>query len=159
MTELFDKCIEVILKNEGGYVNHQSDPGGETKYGIAKRFFPYVDIKNLTIDQAKELYYKHYWLKMNIDGINSNEAVLQIFDFGVNAGTRRSIKKAQQIAMVKEDGICGKITRAAINNYDGDFVKDFKHVRKVYYESLANRKPDLKVFLKGWLNRIEHTNF
>lgn len=159
MSEIFNKCIEIILKNEGGYVNHPKDPGGETKYGIAKRFFPDEDIKNLTIDRAKELYYSRYWLKMNIEGINSHEAVLQVFDFGVNAGTRTAIKRAQQIALVKVDGICGPNTLKAINNYAGDFVEDYKHVRRVYYESLANRKHDLEVFLRGWLNRVDHTHF
>lgn len=159
MSEIFNKCIEIILKNEGGYVNHPSDPGGETKYGIAKRFFPEEDIKNLTIDRAKELYYDKYWLKMKLDGINSHEAVLQLFDFGVNAGTRRAIKKAQQILLVKVDGYIGKNTINAINNYKGDFVEDYKHTRRVYYEDLADRKPSLKVFLKGWLNRVDHTHF
>lgn len=159
MSELFEKCIEIVLKNEGGYVNHPSDPGGETNFGIAKRFFPYEDIKNLTIERAKGLYYERYWLKMNLEGINSHEAVLQIFDFGVNAGTRRSIKKAQQIALVETDGYIGNDTIEAINNYKGDFVNDFKHTRKVYYEHLSDRKPELRVFLTGWLNRIEHTHF
>ena len=159
MTELFKRCIEIVLKSEGGYINHPTDPGGETKFGIAKRFFPDEDIKNLTIERAKELYYQKYWLKMSLEGIECHEAILQIFDFGINAGTRNSIKKAQQIIMVKEDGCCGSQTRVAINNYEGDFVKDFKHVRKVYYEFLADRNPELKVFVRGWLKRIQHTHF
>ena len=46
---LFDKCMLIIFKHEGGYVNDPDDWGGETKYGIAKRFFPNEDIKNLTM--------------------------------------------------------------------------------------------------------------
>jgi len=159
MTELFKKCIEIILKNEGGYVNHPHDPGGETKYGIAKKFFPDEDIKNLTIDRAKELYYAKYWLPMNLWLIENENIVLQIFDFGINAGKSRAIKAAQSLAGVDEDGIVGHITANAINNYQGNFVIDYKHCRKVWYEYLADYKPGMKVFLKGWLNRIEKTHF
>lgn len=170
MSELFNKCIEIILKNEGGFQNNPNDSGNwvggfktgklvGTKYGIAAKFFPDEDIKNLTIERAKEIYYDSYWFKMNLEGIRSHEAVLQIFDFGVNAGTRRSIKKAQQIALVETDGYVGKQTIEAINNYKGDFVKDFKHTRRVYYENLADRKPNNKGFLDGWLKRVDHTHF
>jgi lysozyme family protein len=53
--DLFEKCITVVLLHEGGYVNNPSDYGGETKYGIAKRFFPQEDIKNLTIGEILSL--------------------------------------------------------------------------------------------------------
>ena len=46
----FNKIIEKVLEHEGGYVNDPTDLGGETKYGITKRFYPDVDIKNLTKD-------------------------------------------------------------------------------------------------------------
>ena len=54
----FNKIIEKVLKHEGGYVNDPTDLGGETNYGITKRFYPDVDIKNLTEEQAKEIYKK-----------------------------------------------------------------------------------------------------
>ena len=47
MKTTFDEIIEVVLEHEGGYVNDPDDAGGETKYGIAKRWYPSVDIKNL----------------------------------------------------------------------------------------------------------------
>jgi len=58
--ELFDKCMVVIFAHEGGYVNDPDDLGGEINYGICKRYFPDEDIKNLTKERAKELYYEHY---------------------------------------------------------------------------------------------------
>ncbi len=169
---MFEKCIKVVLKSEGGYVNHPKDPGGETKYGIAKRFFPNEDIKNLTIARARELYKKHYWDPMNLEGMNDESLVLHIFDFGVNAGRRRSIRMIQGIVgAVPIDGISGPITKGRINSFtpiekvlDGrnqtfSALDLFKEGRMNYYKDLANRKPELSVFLKGWLNRIEHTKF
>ena len=57
----FNKIIEKVLEHEGGYVNDPKDLGGETKYGITKRFYPDVDIKNLTKEQAKTIYHTDYW--------------------------------------------------------------------------------------------------
>lgn len=169
---LFGRCIKVVLKNEGGYSNHSSDPGGETNYGITKKAFPDEDIKNLTKARARVLYYQHYWQPMNLEGINSDSLVLQIFDFGVNAGfpphsCRRSIRLIQGLVNAKQDGICGPITKDKINSFipikknSGTYsaLDLFKEGRKHYYIDLANRKPKLKVFLKGWLDRIEHTKF
>ena len=47
MLKEFDDIIEITLHHEGGYVNDPDDLGGETNFGIAKRFYPDVDIKNL----------------------------------------------------------------------------------------------------------------
>ena len=57
----FNDIIEHVLNHEGGYVDDPSDLGGETNFGIAKRFYPNVDIKNLTRDEAKNIYFEDYW--------------------------------------------------------------------------------------------------
>jgi lysozyme family protein len=43
----FDKSIPYILAHEGGYSNNLNDAGGETNFGITKRVYPHLDIKNL----------------------------------------------------------------------------------------------------------------
>src|SRR5688572_24264776 len=55
----------IIQKNEGGYVSPErakeiGDTGGETKYGISKKSYPSVDIKNLTLDQAIAIYKRDF---------------------------------------------------------------------------------------------------
>ena len=166
---LFDQCINVVLKHEGKFQDNPNDLGNwvggyktgilvGTKYGIAARFFPNENIKNLTVKRAKELYYDRYWLPMNLEGICNELTVLHIFDFGVNAGKRRSIRTAQRLCSVKADGIMGPVTRREINNYDGNFTKDFIHTRRVYYEYISAKR-DNHVFLKGWLNRVDATHF
>lgn len=67
MRDSFDRAFELTVGVEGGYVNDSHDPGGETKYGIAKMYHPNVDIKNLTLDQAKEIYLKEYWIPAGCD--------------------------------------------------------------------------------------------
>jgi lysozyme family protein len=157
--ELFAKCIEIILKNEGGYVNHPSDPGGETNMGIAKRFYPELDIKNLTRDDAIKIYYHDYWLPMNLSLLENDNLVLHVFDMGVNAGIRMGIKLLQRMVNVPDDGILGKITAKAVNTFDGDVVVEYIKRRKLFYVTLVQKKPELRVFIKGWLARIEKTHF
>ena len=58
MKTTFEEIIESVLKHEGGYVNDPHDRGGETNFGITKKFYPNVDIKNLTKEQAKKIYHQ-----------------------------------------------------------------------------------------------------
>ena len=157
--ELFSRCIKVILRNEGGYVNHPNDPGGETNFGIAKKFYPEEDIKNMTKERATYLYYKDYWILMNLKGLQNEELVLQVFDFGVNAGIKTSIRMLQRLVGVTDDGIIGKITTKVVNDQPIELVDKFKMRRKIFYMNLAAKKPKLQVFLRGWLRRVDHTKF
>lgn len=159
----FEIAIEITLKHEGGYVNDSSDSGGRTKYGISQRQYPDLDIRNLTVNDAKAIYRQDYWNKLRLDEINDQAAAGKIFDFGINAGNKRSVVTAQQACNISnvfnskliEDGIIGPRTISAINSikYTGLFVKLFIKIRMDYYISLALRKPVLKKFLIGWLFR------
>lgn len=169
-TPLFNKCIDIILVNEGGFQNHPNDLGnwtganrtGElkgTKYGIAARFFPNLDIKNLTINQAKDIYFWHYWSPMNLEGIEDELSALQIFDFGVNAGKGRAIRTAQKLVGAVVDGICGKQTTSLINLCKEGFAILYKRERILYYKHIAERDPKNSVFLNGWIRRVQDTHF
>ena len=149
----FKKAIEIILKHEGGYVNHPSDPGGETKYGISKRSYPHLDIKNLTKDQAREIYYKDFWKKMRCDQMPYSVA-LNVFDFGVNAGSSQSAKTLQRALGVSQDGIIGKITLGKLKSSDNkQVIALFVGYRVSFYQGLST----FKVFGAGWLKRTLET--
>lgn len=150
----FERSIGPILLFEGGYVNDPDDPGGETRYGISKRVFPKEDIKELTILRAIELYYENYYIRYNLSMIANAEKVLNILDYAINAGGSRAIRTAQQIVGADIDGVLGQQTAYLVNN-DANFVPKYKHARKVYYEYLADKRPRMKKFLKGWLRRVD----
>ncbi len=57
----FDQALKFVLEREGGYVNDSSDPGGETKFGISKKAYPNLDIRNLTPELAGAIYKADYW--------------------------------------------------------------------------------------------------
>ena len=168
----FEDYLKVILKHEGGLVDHKSDPGGITKYGISLRFIQRngidintdgrvdsKDIVEITIEEASEIYKTYFWDKMRLEGISNDLLKLHLFDMGVNAGTRTAVILLQKILRVEPDGIIGKRTLAAIDNYKGSLVAEYIVARLNYYHKLTVRNPKLKVFLKGWTNRVKSTVF
>ena len=150
----FDKAIEKTLVNEGGYVNDPSDRGGETKYGISKRSYPSVDIKNLTEAGAKEIYKRDYWDRLRADEIKSQKVAFELFDTAVNMGVRTASKLIQGCVGVHPDGVIGNITLQAINKTDEELLLlRFKLAKIARYAYLAEKRPANRKFLLGWINR------
>lgn len=79
----FDKAFKITIGLEGNYSNDPDDPGGETKFGIAKRYHPNIDIKNLSLEQAKDIYYTEYWLPSGCDNVPFPMDIC-LFDSAVN---------------------------------------------------------------------------
>ena len=156
---MFDKCMETVFAHEGGYANDPNDPGGETKYGISKRSYPELNIRELTREHAKEIYREDFWYPLRLYMLDNANICLEIFDFGVNSGPETSVKLAQKLAGTIEDGILGGITARAINEFEGDFVKTFKHARIIFYESLVKNNSKFNIFLKGRINRVNQNYF
>ena len=70
MRENYDKAFNITIGLEGGYVNDPKDPGGETKYGLSKKWNPTLDIKNLTMEQAKDIYLTRNWISTGCDKLS-----------------------------------------------------------------------------------------
>lgn len=156
-SERFKKAMAVVLKHEGGYVNNPLDTGGETKYGISKRAYPHLDIKNLTIDEAMAIYHGDYWKPVQGDLIVGNELAIQVFDMAVNAGIGAAAKILQTIVGVTADGVIGPVTLRAVDAYpsiDG-LLWRYKFERARYYARIVSRNQSQAAFLMGWINRID----
>jgi lysozyme family protein len=155
----FLKAFEYLLKHEGGYVNDKADPGGETNFGISKRSYPNLDIKNLTLDKAKEIYYRDFWLKGKYEQIEDENIAIKLFDLSVNMGINQANKLIQRAlratgVSVFEDGIIGSVTLKAINKTDQtDLLAALKAEAAGHYRLIANLNPSQKKFITGWLNR------
>ena len=150
----FNEIIEKVLEHEGGYVNDPKDLGGETKYGIAKRFYPDVDIKNLTIEQATEIYKKDYWDKNKVESLPQNLWHIY-FDMCVNMGKRTAVKVLQRAAVnkgrdIEVDGGLGPMTIGALKGVELDRVRAF---RVKYYVDLITARPEQEKFYLGWFRR------
>ena len=150
----FNEIIEKVLEHEGGYVNDPKDLGGETKYGITKRFYPDVDIKNLTIEQATEIYKKDYWDKNKVESLPQNLWHIY-FDMCVNMGKRTAVKVLQRAAVnkgrdIEVDGGLGPMTIGALKGVELDRVRAF---RVKYYVDLITARPEQEKFYLGWFRR------
>lgn len=146
----FDQAFEKLIGHEGGYVNNPNDPGGETKYGVSKRAYPNVDIKNLTLDQAKDIYRRDYWNPVNCDAM-PDAVRFDLFDASVNSGNAQASKWLQQAAGVTADGKIGPRTLAAVNVTDGGVLHSkFNGYRLQFMTDLTTWSS----FGKGWARRI-----
>ena len=154
MNDNFDRIIAIIFKREGGYVNDTDDSGGETNFGISKRAYQNEDIKNMTIERAKEIYYQDYWKPLNLHLLNSVFLAIHVFDMAVNSGRKTAVKMLQRIVKSDVDGTIGINTARSANNAVG-VVENYIIARKNYYKNLVIKRPKNAKFLKGWLNRVD----
>ncbi len=145
----FDKAFAMVIGEEGGYVNNPNDPGGETKYGICKRDYPDVDIKNLTIDQAKQIYYRDYWSKIKGDQLPWPLSVY-VFDGAVNQGTEAAVKLLQKTLGVAQDGIFGTATLGKAITLTPDGMALYLADRALRYTGTRN----FDTFGRGWFKRL-----
>ena len=152
----FEDAIAFIMKWEvgskpnGGYTNDPRDPGGETKYGISKRAYPDINIKNLTLGDAEVIYYNDYWKKCNCQSMTSALALI-VFDSAVNQGAPTAAKLLQRTIKTKPDGIIGPktIERTRLWNTE-NLIEKFASRRAMRY-CAANR---IKLYGPGWFNRL-----
>lgn len=145
----FDWAFQIVVGHEGGYVDHPDDPGGETKYGISRRSYPNEDIKGMTLDRAKDIYYMDYWLPLQAFELPDAVQVM-LFDMAVNHGKVRAVQILQQAAGVKTDGWLGPVSKAAIKHTPlAELVREITVQRIMFYASLET----FKTFGLGWVRR------
>jgi len=146
----FDRAFEIIVGAEGGYVNDPKDPGGETKYGVCKRSYPDLDIKNLTLGQAKAIYKRDFWDAVKGDQLPSKLNIL-VFDSAVNQGVGAAAKMLQAALGVAQDGILGRDTMTAIAKRDlTETCAMFMAGRALRYTGTRN----FDLYGKGWFKRL-----
>jgi lysozyme family protein len=116
---------------DGAYTNDPKDPGGETKYGVAKASHPQLDIQHLSLAEAMDVYYKEYWLKFQLDALTFPFSVA-VFDCFV----QHRINVVQ--GWLK---ICPNI-------------QSLLEARRVFYLSLIQKNSSLFRFKNGWLARL-----
>lgn len=146
--------IERTLEHEGGYVNDPVDPGGETQFGISKRRYPHLDIKNLTLDIAAHLYKRDYYDVLKCDQFVSARVRWKVFDIGVNMGIGAAAKLLQKAAGVEIDAIIGLATIAAVNAIPPlELVVKLSDLQRHRYLAIIASNPKSGKFRNGWLKR------
>ena len=158
MTDNFEHCLEHVLKSEGGYIHHVSDPGGRTNLGVTQRVWEAyvgkkvgeIEMRNLTPDMVKPLYRAQYWNRVKGDELPAG-LDLSVFDCAVNSGVYRAVIFLQRIIKAKEDGVIGNQTLFMVKNNDPEeLIRKYAERRRFFVRGLYT----YATFGKGWEARI-----
>ena len=158
MNRNWNKSFDLVIVNEGGYVDNKLDPGGATNWGCTQAVWEgYIghkvsvdDMKALTKEDVKPLYKKRYWDAIHGDAIPSGLDYC-LFDCAINSGVNRSAKIIQEIVGVFADGAIGNNTVSAITQLNPiTAINEFCDKRQAFLKSLKT----FPVFGKGWSKRV-----
>lgn len=164
--------VPKILKWEGGFANHPNDKGGATNKGITIGTFTHYrklkglsqpsveELKNISNEEWMDILKTLYWDKWKADQIN-NQSIANFLVDWVWASGVYGIKYPQQELGVVADGVVGSRTLTAVNEYPNqkELFQKLWDRRKQHFESIVQRNPSQKVFLKGWMNRLNDYKF
>ena len=131
--EDFLKAVNDLIDNwEGGYVDDPADPGGRTKYGISQRSYPDLDVRNLTKDNAIDIYWRDFWDKYKLDEkVNDPVMRAKVFNMGVLMGMLTALGLALGC----------------------DNVEEYKQVCERHFQAIVIKRPSEGKFLAGWTRR------
>ena len=167
MSDRFDLCFDRVVGHEGGLSLDRNDRGNwtsgkigvgslnGTKYGISAMAYPHLDIRNLTLQDAKDIYRRDYWNKLRCDDLPTGIDYLT-FDSGVNHGNSRAAKFLQTAVGASADGIIGEKTIAKVNTKN-DIVgvcSEFCVTRGLFYTEIGT----FQQYKLGWFRRLFDTH-
>lgn len=196
-SQRYASAVATLRAIEGGYVDDRLDRGGATKYGISLRFLlgegkidldgdgradfdldidgdiDGIDIRHLTWGDAKYLYHRCFWLRLDADSFPRPIGEM-LFDQAVNGGlvaARKLLQRALNACLTRYrlnlppltiDGDLADKTRAAIDAVVRVPVarmtaieNAYRDAAKVRYRAIVAANPSQQRFLAGWLNRAD----
>ena len=176
---LKNKLIKELIEKEGGFVNHSSDSGKATKFGIthsvAHAHGYFGNMRDFPIEKAFEIYSRSYWDVNNLDDIAeiSEKITEKFFDISVNMGVKiagvflqRTLnvfnRKERDFGDLSVDGKIGEKTLQALRDYlknnsygEENILKSLKGLQLTRYIQIAENKESQEDFINGWIrNRI-----
>lgn len=172
--ELFEIAFNTLLLDEGGLSDDPDDPGGLTKYGISKRYYPDLDIKNLTVDDARELFWKDWWVRYRYKDLAEYnfDIAERVFNIAVNIGPDSAAKylqiainsvimylgESKRLDCLVVDGIIGSVTIRTLSELD--FFQT-SYILPAFTSLVAHHymtRPKRDKYESGWMNRLyRHT--
>lgn len=165
MKENYERAFELVIGHEGGFTKDRRDRGNwtsgvigkgqlkGTKYGVSAMAYPNLDIENLTLETAQDIYLSDYWLKVGGDALPAGLDYLA-FDMAVNHGVKKSAMLIQEAVGAVPDGVIGPRSLERIGK---------RSVREILTETAARRMAfyagikTFKDFGLGWSRRTMET--
>lgn len=173
---ILQDVIEALIEREGGYVDHPSDRGGPTRWGITEqvaRAYGYRGrMQDLPRELAHDVYVDRYWKAPRFDQVSALSAVLseELLDTGVNMGPMVATRFLQRSLNVLNrdgrawpdlavDGVIGRMTLYALDRLlaqrgaDGVAVLHsmLNALQAVRYIEIAEARPSQEAFAFGWI--------
>lgn len=162
----FEICLDEVLRHEGGYADHPSDPGGATNMGIThktlarwRKVSPWWklskdEVRTLGREEAARIYRASYWNRVNAPGLPSG-LDLAVFDFAVNSGPDRAVRTLQAEIGAVADGQVGPLTVEAVKQRIAgkgiaDLIEAYCNRRLLFLGQLST----FAIFGKGWSARV-----
>ena len=158
----FDNAFDRVIGHEGGFTDDPLDRGNwtsgtcnvgkcnGTKYGLAAMTYPTLDIRNLTLSQAKDIYKRDWWDKLGMDKYPPALSY-QMFDAAINHGSGRAIQFLQKAVGTTADGVIGPKTLTAVYSKDkNDLLLLFLAERLQYFTEVKT----WKTYCTGWTRRV-----
>lgn len=158
----FNTVFNRVIGHEGGFQNDPEDRANwtsgvigkgvlkGTKFGISAMSYPKLDIENLTLEQAESIYYTDWWAPMQLDSMLP-AIQYQLFDTAINHGMRTASKMLQRAVQVKDDGVIGPKTIAAVTGCDhNDVLLRFLAERLEFFTKIGSWER----YGRGWSMRV-----
>lgn len=151
-----------------GFSNHPLDKGGATMCGVTLATYSCFrerqgyastsaeELRRMPYAEWRPILKSMYWDRWQADKIRSQQVANILVDWVWASGVY-GIKEPQKILGVTPDGIVGEKTLAALNGYpcQKDLFDKIHNARISFVENIARRKPSQRIWLKGWLRRID----
>ncbi len=151
----FAQIIPEVLKREGGYVDDPKDMGGETRFGISKRSYPDINIKELTVEEATNIYLRDYWIPSKAEKL-PEDLRADYFDAVVNHGQGNAVKilqKAINSTGSPKIAVDGRIGRNTIRESNRIKKSRFQAYRTLFYATIIQKNNTQERFWYGWWKR------
>lgn len=163
MNTAIEDLITDVIRREGGFVNDSVDRGGATNWGITigtlrdwrGKAVSVEDVKNLTQNEAREIYRANYF--RGLESITDPKCLAFLFDYSVNAGNKRAVQAVQNAIGTTADGAWGPKSQAALVAYGDQSKMYWKLVcyRFDHFMRIMGNDPSQTKFAHGWANRMK----
>jgi lysozyme family protein len=159
----FDEAFAALIGNEGKLSMDPRDRGNwtggkinagtlkGTKYGVSAAAYPTLDIENLSLDTAKQIYQHDYWGRAGCDVV-PEELKFDLFDMAVNSGVKGAIMALQRAVGANPDGVLGPETAMRASSMNGHLVARFNGARLLHITGMPVDEWESQG--KGLVNRI-----
>lgn len=161
----FHTILQFTLQWEGGFVDHPNDPGGKTNRGVTQSTYdryrndkglPLKDVRHIGDQEVRTIYYRMFWKKAGCDNLPPLLA-MATFDWAVHSGPNRPLPYLEAIAREvhpKHESVLYWVPLRQ-NTDDYELAVNLVGKRNCYLQRLIRDNEDLRVFRRGWENRIK----